>query len=89
VLGHDVSASVAMEKLVAPLLSQQPLVSGPLVQATATEVFVDATEEVVDVVACLLANLRGWASGSTEAEEMLRNKLMERTKHQTIMTRLN
>jgi hypothetical protein len=85
VFGHDVSASVAIEKLVAPVLSQQPLVLGALVQAAAAEVVVDEAE-VVEVF-CLLPNLTRFESGSTEAPTRPRSKLKENLVNNMVVTR--
>jgi hypothetical protein len=86
VFGHDVSASVAIEKLVAPVLSQQPLVLGALVQAAAAEVVVDEAE-VVEEVFCLLPNLTRFESGSTEAPTRPRSKLKENLVNNMVVTR--
>lgn len=77
VLGHEVSASVAMEKLVAPELSQQPLVLGPFVQSAAAAVIGGEADEVVEDTSCLFSRRMRFEIGSTEAPVRPRSKPKE------------
>ena len=82
-LGHEVSASVAIEKLVAPELSQQPLVLGLFVQSAVAAVVVDKAEDT----SCLFSRGTRFEFGSTEAPVRPRCKPKERLVNNIVVSK--